>query len=548
MSRRLTVAASALLLALGVAACGGSGSGSAGGSGSNASTLLRVGTLNKFEQTNPFNAFNFTDYFVQQMEYPYLIQYDSQGKIIPDFATKWETSADGKTWTFHLVPNAKWSDGKPLTSADVAFTLNTIIKYQHGATALDEAYVTGMKNVTTPDPTTAVVHYNGPVATVLAYLDQVPIVPQHIWQKYAGGDGSGMKSFKNSGPIVAGGPFVLESLNSSNFALFKENPNFYGPKPKFSEFGLQYYSTADSMIQALKAGQLDYAQFLPQSDAATVRAAGLSVDSYPGLNVYFFYINSGQHPLHPEVDNPLVKEAMAHAMDRQRMVKSAFPGSVPGSSIVPPANGSWFNSALKPETFDLSQANKLLDQAGYKKGANGIRVANGHPMSYTVLFASDLTGAGDRVFQIMQQDFKQIGISITQKTLDASAFGPAIYGSNNHYNGWDFAMEGIGGILDPGFAVGYFDCANLGGWNFSGWCDKKYQQVFDQQNQTIDLAKRHQLVNKLQAMAYNARPAIVLFYAETIDVHSKDWTGFGSNPYGAFNSLSKVTFTGAHHV
>ncbi len=550
MFRRLTVAASALLLALGVAACGGSGSGSgsAGGSGSNASTLLRVGTLNKFEQTNPFNAFNFTDYFVQQMEYPYLIQYDSQGKIIPDFATKWETSADGKTWTFHLVPNAKWSDGKPLTSADVAFTLNTIIKYQTGATALDEAYVTGMKNVTAPDPTTAVVHYNGPVATVLAYLDQVPIVPQHIWQKYAGGDGSGIKSFKNSGPIVAGGPFVLESLNSSNFALFKENPNFYGPKPKFSEFGLQYYSTADSMIQALKAGQLDYAQFLPQSDAATVRAAGLSVDSYPGLNVYFFYINSGKHPLHPEIDNPLVKEAMAHAMDRQRMVKSAFPGSVPGSSIVPPANGSWFNSALKPETFDLSQANKLLDQAGYKKGANGIRVANGHPMSYTVLFASDLTGAGDRVFQIMQQDFKQIGISITQKTLDASAFGPAIYGSNNHYNGWDFAMEGIGGILDPGFAVGYFDCANLGGWNFSGWCDKKYQQVFDQQNQTIDLAKRHQLVNKLQAMAYNARPAIVLFYAETIDVHSKDWTGFGSNPYGAFNSLSKVTFTEAHHV
>ena len=84
------------------------------------------------------------------------------------------------------MPNAKWSDGKPLTSADVAFTLNTIIKYQTGATALDEAYVTGMKNVTTPDPVTAVVHYKGPVATVLAYLDQVPIVPQHIWQKVAG--------------------------------------------------------------------------------------------------------------------------------------------------------------------------------------------------------------------------------------------------------------------------------------------------------------------------------------------------------------------------
>ena len=550
MSRRLIAAASALLVAtLGIAACSGSSGGSGGGGGSSsASTLMRVGTLNKFEQTNPFNAFNFTDYFVQQMEYPYLIQYNSQNQIIPDFAKTWSTSSDGKTWTFHLVPNAKWSDGKPLTSADVAFTLNTIIKYQTGSTALDEAYVTGMKNATAPNPTTVVLHYTGPVATVLAYMDQVPIVPEHIWAKYATGNGSGIKSFPNSGPIVAGGPFILESLNSSNFALFKENPNFYGPKPKFKEFGLQYYSTSDSMIQALKSGQLDYAQFLPQNDASVVRQAGLDVTEYPGLNVYFFYINSGKHPLHPEVDNPLVKEAMAHAMDRKRMVETAYPGSAPGASIVPPANGSWVNSALKPETFDLKLANQELDQAGFKMGPNGIRVANGHPMSYTVLFASDLTGAGDRVFQIIQQNFKKIGISISQKTMDASAFGPAIYGTNNTYNGWDFAMEGIGGILDPGFAVGYFDCANLGGWNFSGWCDKKYQAVFDQQNQTIDVAKRHQLVNQLQQMAYDAKPAIVLFYSETLDVHSKQWTGFGANPYGAFNSLSKVTFTNAHHV
>lgn len=551
MSRRFTAVASAVLLALGVAACStsssGGGSGGSGG-GSSSGSLLRVGTLNKFEQTNPFNAFDFTDYFVLQMEYPFLIQYNAQNKIIPDYAKSWTTSPDGKTWTFHLTPNAKWSDGKPLTSADVAFTLNTIIKYQTGATALDEAYVSGMKDATAPDPNTVVLHYTGPVSTVLAYLDQVPIVPEHIWAKYATGNGSGIKSFPNRGPIVAGGPFILEYLNGSNFALFKENPNFYGPKVNFKEFGLQYYATSDSMIQALKSGQLDYAQYLPQADVQTVQAAGLDIDTYPGLDVYFFYINSGAHPLHPEIDNPLVKEAMAHAMDRKRMVQTAYPGSVPGASIVPPANGDWVDSSLKPETFDLGLANKLLDQAGYKKGANGIRIANGHPMSYTVLFASDQTGAGDRVFQIIQQDFKQIGISITQKTLDASAFGPAIYGSNTTYNGWDLAMEDIGGILDPGFAVGYFDCANRGGWNFSGWCSKPYQKLFDQQNQTIDVAQRHQLVNQMQQLAYNARPAITLFYSETVDVHTKQWTGFGADPYGAFNSLSKVTFTDIHHV
>ena len=111
MSRRLIAAVSALLTVLGIAACSGSsGSGGGGSSGGSSGGILRVGTLNKFEQTNPFNAFDFTDYFVQQMEYPYLIQYDGQGKIIPDFAKTWSTSPDGKTWTFHLVPNAKWSD------------------------------------------------------------------------------------------------------------------------------------------------------------------------------------------------------------------------------------------------------------------------------------------------------------------------------------------------------------------------------------------------------------------------------------------------------
>jgi peptide/nickel transport system substrate-binding protein len=546
MLRRYMAAASALLVVAGIAAC--SGSPAAGGGSSSSNTLLTVGTLNKFEQTNPFNAFDFTDYFVQQMEYPYLVQYNSQDKIIPDFARSWTTSPDGKTWTFHLVPNAKWSDGKPLTSADVAFTLNTIIKYQTGATAIDEAYVTGMKDATAPNPTTVMLNYTEPSATVLAYMDQVPIVPEHIWAKYAGGNGSGIKSFPNSGPIVAGGPFILEYLNSSNFALFKENPHFYGPKPKFSEFGLQYYSTSDSMIEALKSGQLDYAQFLPQEDASVVREDGLDVNEYPGLNVYFFYINSGKHPLHPEIDNPLVKEAMAHAMDRTRMIETAYPGSAPGASIVPPANGNWVDSSLKPQSFNLKLANQLLDKAGYKMGPNGIRIANGHPMSYTVLFANDLTGPGDRVFQIIQQDFKQIGIQLTQKTMDASAFGPAIYGTSNSYSGWDFAMEGIGGILDPGFAVGYFDCANLGGWNFSGWCNNSYQSLFNEQNATLDVAKRHQLVDELQVMAYNDMPAIVLFYQETLDVHSKQWTGFGFDPYGAFNSLSKVTFTNVHHV
>jgi peptide/nickel transport system substrate-binding protein len=97
---------------------------------------------------------------------------------------------------------------------------------------------------------------------------------------------------------------------------------------------------------------------------------------------------------------------MAHAVDRNKIVETSFLGYAdPGSSIVSPATGIWYDKTIQPETFDLAMANSLLDQAGYAKGADGIRVANGHPMSYTVIFPQSQTGTGDRTFQILQTPF-----------------------------------------------------------------------------------------------------------------------------------------------
>jgi peptide/nickel transport system substrate-binding protein len=539
------IVAMALLVPL-MASCGSSNTNS-----SSSNKIIAIGTLNKFEQPNPFNAFDFTDYFVQTFMYPFLVQYNSAGQIVPDFATSWTVSPDGKTWTFHLKHNAKWSDGKPLTSADVAWTANTTVKYLTGPTAIDSAYVTELKDATTPDPYTVVLHYTAPVASVLASLgDQMPILPEHIWAKHATGNGAGLKSFPNSAPAVSGGPYIFKSFNGTDFALFTQNPTFYGTKPKVSEIGLQYYATADSMIQAIKHGQLDYAEFLPQTSINTVRQAGWVVKTYPSFDEYNLFFNlNPKKTSHRELLNPVVRLAIAHAIDRQDMVKTAFPGSQLGANVVPPAAGQWSDPSIKPESFNLALANHLLDQAGYRRGPNGIRIAGGHPMQYTVLFAGDQTGPGDRVFQILANDLRQIGIVVTQKTLDVAAFGPAIYGTNNSYNGYDIAMEDFGGVFDPSFALSYFTCANLGGWNFSGWCDKHFDALYNQQNATISTSARRALVYQAETYFYNVRPAIVLFYGVSVDVNSPKWTGFGADPYGAFNNLSgKETFLAVHHV
>src|SRR6185312_17477502 len=122
----------ALLLMLGAlmwaTGCGGSGS----SGGSKTGGTFRLGTASGIDSLNPFVAFNQDAYSTFEYIYPVLVQYDSKLHYAPFFAKSWHASNGGKTWTFKTQPNAKWSDGKPLTAADAAWTINTDIKYQNG--------------------------------------------------------------------------------------------------------------------------------------------------------------------------------------------------------------------------------------------------------------------------------------------------------------------------------------------------------------------------------------------------------------------------------
>ncbi len=114
--------------------------------------------------------------------------------------------------------------------------------------------------------------------------------------------------------------------------------------------------------------------------------------------------------------------------------------------MVPPATGKW-HDPIQPLPFDLAKANQLLDQAGYKMGPGGVRTANGHPMKYQVDFSSDQNGPGDRLFQIIQADYKKIGVQLTQRVLDPSAEFNAI--TANKYRNYNLAMWYWVPIADP---------------------------------------------------------------------------------------------------
>jgi peptide/nickel transport system substrate-binding protein len=512
--------------------------------------VFRLGSNSSIDSLNPFVAFQGDAYVTFEYIYPMLVQYNPKLQFVADFARSWSESPDGRVWTFHTQPGAKWSDGKPLTAADAAWTYQTILKYQDGATANSAGYVAHLKSAVAPNATTLVMTYKRPVANVLSQVQQVPILPEHIWAKYATGNGKALTRFTNNAPIVSGGPFVLTKYTPKQIALFKRNPAFYGPRPHIDGFGLQFFQTTDAMITALKSNQLDGVEVVPPTSVTTLRSAHFVVRSSPGVVFDDFIINSNpqQQASHRELLNPLLRQAFDDAIDRQAIVKTSLLGhGQPGASIIPPATGHWSDPAIKPAPFDLAKANQLLDQAGYKMGPGGVRMADGHPMSYTVIMPTDIQNSyGQRSYQIIEADFKKIGVQLNLKVLDDSAAYTAV--TANSYKNFEISMWDWYPLTDPDFMLSVLTCGSWNVWNDTGYCSKAYDNLYQAQSAATTPAKRQQIVYQMQQMVASAKPYLVLDFPDAIEAHSTAWADLPLIAGISWNSMSKIPFESVHQA
>ena len=520
----------------------------AGGSGSKSGGTFRLGTSSGIDSINPYVAFNQDAYATFQYTYPILVQYDKTNlRFAPFFAKSWKSSNGGKTWTFKTVANAKWTDGQPLTAADAAWTINTDIKYQGTGAANVAGLIAHITRAEAPNPTTLVVHYKQAPGNVLGQFQQFFILPKHIWSKHTGHKGADLKTFANNAPIVGSGPFKLVKYQKNEIALFQRNASYWGTKPQIDAFGLRMFSNDDAMISALKAHEIDAINAVPATGIKTLKSAGFTISSVPGLDQTDFIFNSNtKKTKHRELLNLKVKEAFAHAVDRAQIIQVVFLGTAqPASSIVPAPTGSWHNPSLKPETFDLGLANKILDKLGYKRGSDGIRVANGHKMSYDVVTPTDVHSI-PRTFQIIQTDFKKLGVQLRQKALDSSAAFDLMTGPNGKYLNFDLAMWDWTALVDPDFMLSVVTCAQWSGWSDTGYCNKKYDRMYAQQQLTPDQNKRRAIVWNMQKYLYNERPYIWLANDNSVTAVSPKWQGFTNTPQGPFNELNIISLTGVH--
>ena len=264
----------------------------------------------------------------------------------------------------------------------------------------------------------------------------------------------------------------MSSYQNNQIALFRRNPHWYGPKPHIDGFGIQFFSDPDALVQALKTGAIDAVASpagVPPTSAHTLQVPGIHVYTGPSLTWPDFIINANTRKANDrELLNPLVRKAFEYAVDRNQIIKTAYLGyAQPGASIIPPGTRFWHDPSIRPLPFDLAKANALLNQAGYKMGPGGIRVANGHQMSYTVIFASDQTGPGGRAFQIIQADYRKIGVRLAQRTLDATAATIAML-REAPATPFDVAMWAWITLIDPDYMLAVPTCPASGGSSTRG--------------------------------------------------------------------------------
>ena len=402
-------------------------------------------------------------------------------QFVPDFARSWQVSPDGKVWTFHTQPNAKWSDGKPLTAPDAAWTYSTILKFQNGPTANSAGYVAHMKSATAPNadhPGADLQAAGGQRALAgpagadpaRAHLGQV----RHR-QRQGADDVQQQRADRLRRAVHP------EKYTPKQIALFKRNPDFYGPRPHIDGFGLQFFDTTDAMVTALKSDQLDGVEFVPPTSVATLKAANFVVPTVPSYAFDDFIINSNpqQQASHKELLNPLLRQAFDSAIDRQAIVKTSLLGyGQPGSYDHPARHRPVVTTRRSSRRRSASPGRTSCST---RPGTRWARTACGSPTATrcrtpSSCRATSRTTMASGPFQIIQSDFTKIGVQLTEKVLDDSAAYNAI--TANNYKNFEMSMWDWFPLPDPDFMLSVLTCGSCNVWNDTGYCSKAYDGLY----------------------------------------------------------------------
>jgi peptide/nickel transport system substrate-binding protein len=519
------LSAGLVALALAAAGCGGSSgtTSSSGGSGASGGTTATLNTLIianavKVDTLDPAQNSVNESIWMDQNLYSRLLQPNATGTgLLPDLATSWDISKNGLTYTFHLRPDAQFSDGTPVTAQDAAYSIIRSKNTSGGWGFL----LTAVKKVTATDAHTLKITLTQPHAPLLADLAMYAysIVPEKLVKAQG-------KAFWQH--PVSSGPFMITSYSADSEIDLARNPHFYGTKPKISKVKIMIVPNDNTRVLMLQSKKADIIENPPGNLVSEInKTPGLSVQLFPSTRVDFIQLDQHYKPF----KNLYVRQALNYALDRSAIVKLAYQGhAIAGSSFMPYKMQYW-NSSLQPYPYNVAKAKQLLAKGGYPHGFK----------TFLITVSGDVAGQAEAV--VVKSQLAAVGINVDIQSYELLTA----------YNKEDGGHSQMGerywtnDIIDPD-EVATFGADCKGGANAfnSYWCSAQATKLVNQGRAELNSAKRQQMYAQIQQIVYQQSPSLVIDYSP-YRYGVGGWVkGFHVTPLGNYD-LSLETLTVSQH-
>ena len=437
-----------------------------------------------------------------------------------DMAKSWEISTDAVTYTFTLQDGITWHDGSPFSSQDVKFTydlhMNASSNSPHTAELTER-----VKSVDAPDNKTVVFTLAAPASPFLVNNMIYEIVPQHILQSV---DPKALAqhpfSTGKAGTTIGTGPFMFKEWVKDDHITLTKYSGYWRGEPHLDSFSLKVVPDVTTLVQQMQTGEVDYSGRDGVDEASVKTLQGdrsVVVATYDSFDFtyYGYQLDETKSKL---FQDKAVRQALFYALDREQMVKAIRFG-LGRVAIGTMGVDSW---AYNPDQIKLKyphdpdQANKLLDNAGWVKGSDGIRAKDGARLSFT-LHTNSGSNVNTQYAAVMQQAWKAIGVDCTPKEDEWNAFLERLTSSHD----FEVFLIGFSWGVDPDQSNMWSTAAYEGGLNVNKYSNPQVDDLLEQGIRETAIPTRKQIYTQMQNIVVEDLPSAIIDFPKSIAAYNK---------------------------
>ncbi|MFD6275280.1 ABC transporter substrate-binding protein [Streptomyces sp. NPDC060209] len=501
----LTSLAAVTVLSLSATACSSSTADSSGGSTPHSGGHLTFALASDPICVDPQQAGNNDAIYPARQLVDSLTDQDPKtGKIVPWLAKSWEVSEDATTFTFHLREGVTFSDGTPVNARSVKNNFDGIIKL--GAEAvLGSSYLAGYKSTTAVDEYTAEVAFSTPNSQFLQATSTFTLgLLADSTVKLPAGE-------RCSDNLIGSGPFTLVDYTQNKSVEERRRAGYKWGSSQWSRKGPAYLEKLSFKVipesgvrtGSLQSGQVDAIGGVAPQDEEGLKGAGFALQSRANPGLPFALSANVARPITKDLK---VRQAIQKALDRQEVVDTALSSSYkPATSALASTTGDYTDLGDRLG-HDAAGAEKLLDEAGWKTGSDGIRTKNGKKLALKVVWASNF-GPNQTALELIQLQLKKVGIQITLQSTTIGDF-VALRQKGDYDFSWGNSTRVDPDILRTGFSSKLL--------NFGHLSDSELDGLLDKEASASDPARRAAYVAQAQKIVLDKAYQIPVFELTTV--------------------------------